>query len=506
MRAATSPTRAALALLVANFRYWLTVWPCVRVDLIRWRTRALAVPDPDLRGIALGKLADERFNSELSATLATLAPTRARSRTSNAIVSLQLAYDLLDGITERPLADQVEDGMALHRPFIEAFAPDREHRTAARAPLDGDYLHSLASTTGERGHTLPCRQAIAATAQSGASRCAEAQVRLHAAAQQPADASADPPSQTQEAPELLAGASASVLCLHALLAASANPATTVEDAKRLDDLYLSIGAITMLDSIVDAEQDLLTGQRSWVQQFQSPEEMGARLAAVAQTALARARVVPRTAHHVITLAGAIAFYASAPSAETELGRSVVGCLREQLGGLLGPPMLVMRLWRTAKRIRRLPAARVTLAALAIAVTAGVAVAQAEARSISPHARLATTLRASDSAHLHYVSASGSTLYETGHASGTLPGQMRVHMQISSTFSGSFVISTAGGTIEGKGAAKPHGSGVYESFAGTLQVTGGSGRYRHAHGSGKIYGVFDRDNYALTIETTGKLFY
>jgi hypothetical protein len=125
---------------------------------------------------------------------------------------------------------------------------------------------------------------------------------------------------------------------------------------------------------------------------------------------------------------------------------------------------------------------------------------------SPVAHAARVLHASDQAHLRYVSASGSTLYETGKASGTLPGSMHVHMRIAATFSGNFVIYAQGGTIEGHGTATPHGSGVYESFAGTLIVSGGSGRYSHAHGTAGLYGTFNRDTYALVVKTTGNLHY
>lgn len=119
---------------------------------------------------------------------------------------------------------------------------------------------------------------------------------------------------------------------------------------------------------------------------------------------------------------------------------------------------------------------------------------------------AHALKATDKAKLHYISASGSTLYETGRATGTLPGRMRIHMRVSATFSGSFTIYAHGGTITGHGIATPHGSGVRESFAGTLVVTGGSGRYKHAHGHGGMYGIFNRNTYALTIKTIGTLHY
>lgn len=116
------------------------------------------------------------------------------------------------------------------------------------------------------------------------------------------------------------------------------------------------------------------------------------------------------------------------------------------------------------------------------------------------------LHAVDTAKLHYVGAVGEEVYETGSASGTLPGSIRVHMIFASTFSGRFAIYTRGGRIDGHGVARPHGEGVYESFAGTLSVTGGTGRYRRAHGTAHLYGTFDRENYALTIQTAGTLRY
>jgi hypothetical protein len=133
---------------------------------------------------------------------------------------------------------------------------------------------------------------------------------------------------------------------------------------------------------------------------------------------------------------------------------------------------------------------------------------AEARGATHprRAHAARALRATDTAHLHYISASGSLLFEEGRASGTLPGSMRVHLNVGAILSGSFTIYTRGGSIRGHGEATPHGSGVYESFAGSLVVTGGTGRYTRAHGRAGLYGTFDRSTYALTVQTTGTLAY
>lgn len=143
-------------------------------------------------------------------------------------------------------------------------------------------------------------------------------------------------------------------------------------------------------------------------------------------------------------------------------------------------------------------------ALTTALCAAIALYAAIALCVGTDLAAAAQLRAKDTAKLHYVGAVGEQVYETGSASGTLPGSMHVHMVFASTFSGSFTIYTRGGAIYGHGRAKPHGGGVYESFAGTLVVTGGTGRYRHAHGTAGLYGVFNRNNYSLLVQTAGTL--
>jgi hypothetical protein len=153
--------------------------------------------------------------------------------------------------------------------------------------------------------------------------------------------------------------------------------------------------------------------------------------------------------------------------------------------------VVSKLYRS-RGARVCRAACASLIAIAIALGAGASLATGAA------------LRGDDRAKLHYVGAVGEQVYETGSATGTMPGSMRVHIIFASTFSGSFSIYTRGGTIDGHGTARPHGEGVTESFAGTLVVTGGTGRYRRARGTARLSGAFDRENYALTIQTAGTL--
>lgn len=145
-------------------------------------------------------------------------------------------------------------------------------------------------------------------------------------------------------------------------------------------------------------------------------------------------------------------------------------------------------------------------ALAAALLALVASSAAARASHPRSARASHALKATDKAQLHIVSASGPWLYEVGKASGTLPGGMKAHMRLAARFTGSFLIDTRYGSISGHGVATPHGSGVWESFAGTLTVTGGTRRYRGAHGTAGLYGTFNRRTYQLIVKTTGTLRY
>lgn len=149
----------------------------------------------------------------------------------------------------------------------------------------------------------------------------------------------------------------------------------------------------------------------------------------------------------------------------------------------------------------------TLAVLlagALALTARHASAEGTGRPVAVSA--SHSLNATDTAHLRYIHGSGSLLLEEGSASGSLPGKMQVHCEVGPTVSARFIIFVHGGTIDGRGTAKAHGAGRYESFAGSLTVTGGTGRYAHAHGHAGLYGVFDRRSYDLTVQTTGRLLY
>ena len=129
-----------------------------------------------------------------------------------------------------------------------------------------------------------------------------------------------------------------------------------------------------------------------------------------------------------------------------------------------------------------------------------------AGAAGPRAHAAHTLKGTVTGHLHLLKSSGSELIEEGPASGPLSGHIKARLNVGATFSGTFTLYTAHGTISGSGKAVPHGEGIYESFSGTSTINHGSGRYAHVHGHGGLFGTFDRKTYGVVLQTTGTLTY
>jgi tetraprenyl-beta-curcumene synthase len=356
-------TRAGIALVFANIRFWPTVAPLVGVQLKRWERRARAINDPVLQTLALQKLHDERFNAEVAATLVTLAPRKHRKRVVEAVVAYEVMYDYLDGLTEQPAADPLRNGHELYRAFVEAIAMDVEPAGDYYAfhpqSDDGGYLEELVRVIRGALEQLPSTTTISVACRRAAGRCAEAQIRAHAAsllgtAQLEQWASSEAAGTPLGWQEFLAGAASSVLAVHALIVAGANAQTTADEADEIDTVYLSICTLsTMLDSLVDYDRDIQAGQAGYIRYYEQHDVLARDLANAARRAVAHAAPLPSGGHHIMTLVGVAAYYASAPTARGEFARPVTLSVCRELRPLITPTLAVMRAWRLAKRVRRL---------------------------------------------------------------------------------------------------------------------------------------------------------
>jgi tetraprenyl-beta-curcumene synthase len=352
---------AGWALVLANARYWTTVAPAVRGELARWRSRAMQIEEPGLQKLALGNLREEGFAAEVAATLATLTPRPRRAAAVRAIVALEVMYDYLDALTELPAGDPLANGRLLFKALTDALDPeatlDEDYYRHHPSGTDGGYLRELAATVKETVATLPRAAALAPAMRRAAARCTEAEVLTHVAAltggsQAEAWARQTANDSGLEWREYLAGAASSVLAIHALIALAGDERTAPEQAEPVDEVYLALGVLsTMLDSVVDYEQDAADGTLAYINHYDDRAELGERLAFVAREAARRARDAPASAHHLMTLAGVAAYYTSAPSATSALAWPVTSHVQRELRPLITPTLAVMRGWRLAKRLR-----------------------------------------------------------------------------------------------------------------------------------------------------------
>ncbi len=353
-------SRAGVALILANARFWLTVAPTVTRQLKRWETRAQEIEDPALRTLALRTLAQERFNAQVAATLATLAPPEHRHHVTEAIVAYEVMYDYLDGLTEQPTADPLRDGHNLYQAFTDAITPHTQpthdyYRT--RPANDGGYLQELVETTQKALARLPSITTIAHTARQAATRCTEAQIRTHAAPQLGETQLEEwARAQSQDTPlrwqAFLAGAASSVLSIHALIATAAQEHITPNHAATIDSVYLSIAVLsTMLDSLIDHDHDTQTKNIGYIRYYPDHDILAKDLTNAAQRAIQDAPRSPNGAHHAMTLTGVAAYYLSAPTANSDFARHLTSQVHQQLKPLILPTLAIMRTWRAAKRAR-----------------------------------------------------------------------------------------------------------------------------------------------------------
>lgn len=335
--------RATWALALASARYWPALAGAVRAQVRRWERRAAAMSDPELRALALAKLRAERFNAEAAALLATLAPRPQRAPAVEAIVALELMFDYLDGLTEQPLADPLNDGRRLYAPFLGALN--------GKAAAGGDYSHELARCAQAALRRLPAWEAVAPVAHRCALRGAHSQIRMHAAPRLGAGQLREWAQKEARGTnfgwrEFLAGAACSALGLHALIAAAADPRTTRAEAEQIDAAYLPMGAVlTLLDGLVDHERDAAVGELSYAGLYGDPALAATAVVPAARRALDAAAALPHGPHHAMTLAGAVAYWRSLPGARTAVAAPAFAALRRELGAMLVPAMLLMRAWR-----------------------------------------------------------------------------------------------------------------------------------------------------------------
>ena len=111
------------------------------------------------------------------------------------------------------------------------------------------------------------------------------------------------------------------------------PRTSPEHAAAIDDAYFPwIGAVnSLLDSVVDRQEDDATGQHRLLDYYTSPEHITERLELITTQAMARARELQPRHGHTLMVAAITSFYLSNPATQAPDLYALRSHLRKSVG-------------------------------------------------------------------------------------------------------------------------------------------------------------------------------
>jgi tetraprenyl-beta-curcumene synthase len=347
----------ALVFVVAALRYWLLVFPRVSSELRHWRQSAARISDPALRRLALAALR-KRGNMEGAAAFAATVRFGARRDVVQALVAFQAIYNHADMLAEQPGGDPEARARALHEALLLALEPGagspacRAHALQSGQDDEG-YVAELIEACRWALSRLPGFVAAAPAARAAARRIVAFQSlslgeygKLEAWARQETR-----PGGGQEWWETAAAAGSS-LAVHALIAASASPALSAHDVEAIDLAYSSsIGALhSLLDSLLDTDEDAETGQLSLIGCYRSTREAVTRMGELTKRSLGAARGLRGGRMHVVLATAMACSYLGDCECADARTRTIASAVRASLGGLSRPIQLVFALRRLAGRL------------------------------------------------------------------------------------------------------------------------------------------------------------
>jgi tetraprenyl-beta-curcumene synthase len=337
------------------------VLPLAGRERRHWAARAAAIPNASLRRSACAAL-EKRGNVEGAALFAVLAQPAYRADAVRALVALQSAYNYLDTLSELPSADPGASSRRLHRALFDAVqleqagAGESYYEHVCAGADDGGFLLALIDRARAALSRLPAHAALAPMMSAAALRIADFQA-LNLSEPHGGQAGLERWANAMGGQqgfawwETAAGAGSS-LALHALVATAARADVAADVAVRIDRAYFpAIGALhSLLDSLVDREEDRAKGLRSLLACYPSDADAGARLTTLAIEARDVCATLPARHVHGAIVTAMCSYYLSAPQCCDERARRVGRRLTDALGA---PLRVSVAMFKTKRLLAKL---------------------------------------------------------------------------------------------------------------------------------------------------------
>lgn len=349
--------------------YWIDVFPRVGSELAHWRERARETPNPALRMQALEAL-EKRGNMEGAAAFATFVPREQRAAVVRATVAFQTAYNHLDTSSEQAGTIGPAEAQILHEPLLAALAGVRPGTWSSRGrsaqsghdherPIHpqkkdaGGYMQALVDACQEALSELPSYALVAPAARRAAERVVSFQAFNR---QKRKEIEHWGREQTPSGEDLrwweTAASGGSSLGVHVMIAAAAEPGIDQAHVDALERAYFPwIGALhSMLDHLIDIEEDVRGSQNNLIEQYGSLAEAAERMALLAERALECARGLEPMHRHELIVAAMASFYLSAPEAGVGDAAVVARAVLDVFGPLARPALEIFKARRAAERV------------------------------------------------------------------------------------------------------------------------------------------------------------
>lgn len=340
--------RLAWALAAVIVRYLTTIQPHASRELARWRRRALAIPDPELRIHVLRPFDADR-SAAGAALFAVLAPWRQQPALVRLLVAYVLLWSYVDVRTERdPAADP-----RLYDALLDALLTGPAPRVALRLD-DGGYLCALLDRCRHGVAALPSWPAVAPIAL----RLADEGRVVQAINHEPATAVVERlrawarSRPSERWPEACAAAS-SPLAIHALMALAAHREVGGHEARATAGAYRPVSALGVLcDHLIDHAEDNVLSNHSYLPHLGSPTARPRALHDLSDRAARAVRRLPDGERHTVILAAMAAMFLSRPSASLPATRAAGSAILEAIGSPAPQLRAVLHARRQLKRPAR----------------------------------------------------------------------------------------------------------------------------------------------------------
>ena len=276
-------------------------------------------------------------------------------------MAFQATYDYADAVSEQLGNNDTSSIDRLHRALLIALTPGVPHPDYYGHPErdDGGYLDYLVDKSRTALQLLPSFVVTAPQIRRAATRIATYQRLNHQVMEGSQCAFARwAQAETRPGSDMrwweTGAAAGSSLSVFAMISAAAEQKLDPRRATAIECAYFPwIGSLhTLLDSLIDEHEDVMTGQHRLSARYLSQEEVADRLQVLAARANEYAKALHDGDHHVMILAAMVSFYLASPQAKDPRVRLASERVLTILGGPTSSSMLILRARHMLRRFAR----------------------------------------------------------------------------------------------------------------------------------------------------------